>query len=339
MEISLPRLQKNLGAVRQRIPSSTHIIAVVKANAYGHGVQQISEALTASGVHDFAVATLEEAMELRNWVSKGKILVFNGCREGEQKLFKKYNLTASLFNRVAPPQGVEVELKIDTGMGRLGIPWNEIGNFLDSPRFHIAGLFSHFSCAHGDPELTHLQIERFKKTTAKLPYPRHISNSAGLQFPEAHLDAVRLGLALYGIPPCPAIDYVKPILRWKTRILSLKKLPKGHAVGYCGTFKTSRESYLGILPVGYADGYGRRLSNCGQVRIRKELVPVVGQISMDLTTIDLTDIPNPKLGEEIVLLEDSVDSPISAANLARLSCTIPYDILTSIGERTERVYY
>ena len=338
VEVSLSRLQENLDAIRQRLSPSTRVIAVVKSNAYGHGVEKVSKCLLESGVRNFAVATSAEAVELRGCVSEGSILVFGGCQEGEEAVFSRHHLTAALFDRVTSPREIPVELKIDTGMGRLGIPWEEARGFARSSSARIIGIFSHFASADEDPDFTRLQLERFEQATSGLPYPRHISNSAGLQFPEAQLDAVRLGLALYGISSCPAVDYVKPILCWKTRTLSIRSLPKGQPVGYSGSFRTSRNSQMGVLPVGYADGYRWALSNRGQVRIRGGLVPVVGRISMDLVNVDLTDISSPVLGEEVVLLEDSAESPISAASLANSLGTIPYEVLTSIGSRIERVY-
>ncbi|MDA2930847.1 alanine racemase [Acidobacteria bacterium AH-259-O06] len=338
VEISLSRLRENVAAIQKRLSPSTRIIAVVKADAYGHGVEQISKCLFGCGVQDFAVATLEEAVELRKYLTRGKILVFGGCLQGEEGTFREHDLTAALFDHRALPDEIKVEVKIDTGMTRLGIPWEEALALVRRLTAQITGLYSHFACADKDPDFTRLQLQRFEQATFNLPYPRHISDSAGLQFAEAHLDAVRLGLALYGISPCPAVDYVKPALRWKTRILSVRGVLKGKPVGYCGTFITQRDSQVGVLPVGYADGYNRLFSNHGQVRVRGQLVPVLGSVSMDLTSVDLTDLPNPQVGEEVFLLEDSPDSPISAAGLSRTLGTIPYEVLTSLGNRVERVY-
>ena len=159
-----------------------------------------------------------------------------------------------------------------------------------------------------------------------------------MQLTEAHLDAVRPGLALYGISPCTAIDYLQPILSWKTRVVNVREVPNGQSIGYGGTFIASRDMQIGILPVGYSDGYSRQLSNLGKVRIRGQLVPVIGRVAMDLVTIDLTDLQKPKVGEEVILLEDVPNSPISAAGLSETIGTIPYEILTRIGARVERLY-
>ena len=265
-------------------------------------------------------------------------MVFGGCLAGEEEIFREYDLVAALFEKRTPPGEIKVEVKIDTGMSRLGIPWEEAAAFIRQLDAPVVGLFSHFASASQDPGFTRLQLQRFEQSTADLEYPRHISHSAGLQYPEAHLDAVRLGLALYGIAPCPAVDYVKPALCWKTRIISLKDVPNGQPIGYGGSFVTGRDSRVGVLPIGYGDGYSRRLSNRGQVRIGQQLVPVLGQVSMDLTCIDLTDVPQARVGEEVLLLEDSFSSPISAKCLADVLGTIPYEIVTSIGGRVARCF-
>ncbi len=337
VEVSRIRLQENVATIRSQLPPSTRIIAVVKANAYGHGIQHVSQCLVDCEIHDFMVATLEEAVELRKYVPQGKILVLHGCLKGEEPAFREHDLTAALFDHRNPPDEVKVEVKIDTGMTRLGIPWEEAKVLVAGLTAQITGLFSHFSSSDQDPDFTQLQLKRFQEATSGLPYPRHISNSAGLQFPEAHLDAVRLGLILYGISPCPALDFVRPILQWKTRTLTIKQVPKGQPIGYSGTFVTQRDSLIGVLPVGYADGYNRLLSNRGQVKIREELVPVLGQVSMDLISVDLTDIPDPTVGEEVLLLEDEANSPISATAWATALGTSPYEVLTSIGTRVDRI--
>ncbi len=338
VEISFTRLRENVAAVQARLAPSTRIIAVVKADAYGHGIQEVSKCLLDCGVCDFAVATLEEGVELRRGVGSGKILVLGGCSEGEEQAFLEFDLTAALFDSAFKVEKTSVQVEIDTGMNRLGIPWQEAARFIRSCPASIIGVFSHFACSDQDMEFTRLQLRRFEQATSGLPYPRHISNSAGLQLPEAHLDAVRPGLALYGISPCSAVDYLQPILCWKTRVVNVREVPKGQPVGYCGTFTAPRDIRVGILPVGYSDGYSRRLSNRGQVRVRGQLVPVIGRVAMDLVTVDLTDLSNPKVGEEVVLLEDSPGSPISAAGLSEMLETIPYEILTRIGTRVERLY-
>jgi len=336
-EISLDRLRHNLDIIRRRIPATTDIIAVVKANAYGHGVEIITKELVRNGVTAFAVATLQEAIDLRAWAPTQSILVFEGCQHEEEDLFKDYRLMASVFDYRDNLEGIPVHVKIDTGMTRLGIPWTEARSFLENCPWDIRAVFSHFASADVDPGFSNLQLKRFLDVTSNFDYPRHLSNSAGLALPGTSLDAVRIGLALYGLSPGPKIGDLKPVLTWKTRVISLKEVPAGQAVGYGGTLVTGRRSRIAVVPTGYADGYNRILSNCGQVRIRGKLAPLAGRVSMDMTTIDVTEVPGVETGDEVTLVDGWPDSPLSACNLAAEMQTIPYEVLTSIGTRVERV--
>lgn len=338
LEISLSRLHENVLSIQKGLNPSTHIIAVVKANAYGHGLEVISKSLFDCGISSFAVATLDEAINLRQSIPKCKILVLQGCLRGDEKVFRKYQLTAALHDLQHIPENIKIEIKINTGMNRLGIPWKEARKEIKKIDNEVTGLYSHFASSDDDPDFTRLQLERFENATAGLPYTRHISNSAGLQFPEANLDAVRLGLLLYGIPPSPLLEFVNPILSWKTRILTLQNVSKGQSIGYGRTFVAPRKSLIGVLPVGYADGYKQLFSRGGQVRVQNHLAPVVGLVSMDLISIDLTNIPNVSVGQEVILLENTHDSPLSVSTYAKTLGITPYEILTAIGDRIKRVY-
>lgn len=222
-------------------------------------------------------------------------------------------------------------------MGRLGIHPGRLRPLLDRLGGRVTGVFSTLSCSDCDEAFTRAQIDRFLRATDGLDVRRHLANSAALGFPAAGLDAVRPGLALYGIANSPALLDLKPILSWKSTIMTVNDHPAGAPVGYGASFRTSRESRIGIVGVGYADGYRRDLSNRGQVRTAEGFAPIVGRISMDLTAIDLTDLPSIGPGDDVVLLDSDPDSPISAVALADLLGTIPYEILTSIGSRVERV--
>ncbi len=338
VEISLERIATNLEAIRRRIGKGTDVIAVVKANAYGHGASVVARFLRDQGVTSFATATLEEAIEVRCVVPDAQILVFSGCDSGQEPRFRGHNLTAAVFERGRVPD-VKIEVEVDSGMGRLGVPHAQAGSFLAQLRNRLAGVYSHFASADADVEFSRFQLKNFLSATSGVGCRRHIANSAGLRFPDAHLDAVRPGLALYGIAPCPAVSDVRPVLSWKTRILSLRHMSAGESVGYNRTYIASSPRVIAVLPVGYADGYNRAFSNKAQVRIRGRLVPVVGQISMDLTTVDVTEVPGVSQGDEVTLLEADPESPISAAALAQSLGTIPYEVLTSIGNRARRFYY
>lgn len=338
VEISKARLKANVKAVRQRIPQSTAIIAVLKADAYGHGISSIGRELFRLGIVDFAVGYPEEGVELRKALPEARILVLAGFSAGEEDTFVCHRLASSVFDSRPVPSEIPIEVKIDTGMTRLGVPWREAAGFIKGLSRPIAGVYSHFASSESDPDSINLQLERFLKVTRGLSCRRHIANSSALAYPRAHLDAVRVGLALYGYSLNGESHLYRPLLSWKTRLLSVRDVPAGSAVGYNGTFVTGRDSRIGILPVGYADGYSRALSNRGSVRIRGRLAPVIGRVSMDLTTVDLTGLPDARPGEEVTLLEDEPGSPINAVSLASQTSTIPYEILTSIGDRVARIY-
>jgi len=336
-EISLERIAANVRAIRRRIGERTDIIAVVKANAYGHGDAEVGAHLRRCGVTSFAVATLEEALTIREAANDAGILVLTGCDAGQEAAFRDHRLTASVFER-GPVPDVEIELKIDSGMGRLGVPHPQAAAFLDQLGERVTGVFSQFASSDSDPDFSRAQLDAFLAATRRVTCRRHLANSAALRFPAALLDAVRPGLALYGIAPCPEFSDLQPALAWKTRVLSLRQMSPGETVGYGRTFTISRPSLIAVIPVGYADGYSRAFSNNGQVRIRGVLVPIIGRVSMDLITVDVTDVPGIASGDEVTLLEADPESPISAVGLASRISTIPYEILTSIGERVERVY-
>ncbi len=340
LEISLSRIIHNLGVIRSLMPREVPVIAVVKADAYGHGAIQVSRALSQAGVRSFAVACLDEALELREALpSSSEIIVFGGLENGRIELYRKLNITASVFDDCLIPPGVKFQAEVDTGMGRLGFRWDSFPGSLDLENSCLTGVFSHFASADHSADLTREQIRRFSEAVKDYKGRKHIANSAGLRFPEAHLDAVRPGLALYGIAPCTGFGDLKPAMRWRSSILSVRDLPKGSAVGYNSTFVTSRDSRVGILPIGYADGYNRLLSGKGTVRLDNgACVPVIGTVSMDLTAIDLTDFPQVVKGGRVTLLEEDPESGISASALANQTGTISYEVLTSIGSRVKHRY-
>lgn len=336
-EVSLSRVKHNLEVIR-RLAGGREVVAVVKANAYGHGMEQVSRCLWGSGVRRFAVADLGEACRLRKTLHEASILVFGGCGEGEEEEFRSLNLIAALFDdRI--PGGVDVEIEVETGMGRLGLPVERVQAVARAVgAAHLRGVYSTLSSSDCDPDWTRQQVERFNESTAGLAVPRHLSNSAGLQYPQARFDAVRPGLALYGIANSPALIELHPALRWKARVVSVNLLPKGSRVGYGGSWVAPRPSRIAILGVGYGDGYSRRLSGQGEVLTESGFAPLVGRVSMDLTAVDVTDHAQVEVGSMVTLLDWDPASPISAAGLAGRLETIPYEVLTSIGSRVERVF-
>jgi alanine racemase len=362
--IDLDALRWNFRQIRERVGPAVKILAMIKANAYGHGAPAVAQALAAEGCEAFGVATLEEGVELRQAGIRAPILILAGVYPEQVDQFVQNTLTpvlheletlrkldTALHDRGAT---LKIHLEVDTGMGRIGFLAAEIDSWLPElsklKSVELEGIFSHFSEAESSNEqYTETQLKNFLCVVDRLRHAGlltplvHMAKSAALiTVPASHLAIVRPGLILYGIYPSPdmAKDIaLKPLLTWKTRIIQLKRLSKGASIGYGRTFVTGRQSLIATLPVGYADGYQRVLSNCAAVLVRGNRAPVVGRISMDLTTIDVTDIRGVKQGDEVVLLGRQGSAEISVDEMAAWSNTISYEILTSIGARVPRIYY
>ena len=356
-------LRWNLRQIRAKVGAKVKILSMVKANGYGHGAAAISKTLAAAGGDAFGVATLEEAVELRQAGIRAPLLVLAGAYEDQLEQVLAFSLTpviheldrlrefeAALRRRKTT---LDVHLKIDTGMGRLGFVAAESDDWLPEIKklrsLKIAGVFSHFSHAENvEGDYTKKQLELFNRILPKLrsagidPPLVHFANSAAtITLPAAYFDMVRPGIMLYGVYPSPPMAEqitLQPVLSWKTKILQLKKVPAGTSISYGQTFITRRESLIATLPVGYADGYQRLMSNRGEVLVGARRAPVVGRVCMDLTLIDVTDIKNVKQGDEVVLLGRQGAGEISADELAAWADTISYEILTSVGARVPRIH-
>lgn len=359
VEISLPALRHNFRQVARRVGTAS-IIAVVKANAYGHGAVPVTRTLLTAGAHQLGVATVAEGQELRHAGITAPILVMSGIFPDDVPLLQELKLTpvlpsrdavlmaARLVNPRAAP--LPVHLKVDTGMSRLGLTKEEFLDILRSdwpPTLRLEGLMSHLASADArDGESAENQLARFRELldaakTAGLTVPAvHIANSAAiLRFPASYFDLVRPGLMLYGYVNGPADGAdLRPALSWKTRIVQVKRVGAGQPVSYGGTFVTSRPSTLAILPVGYADGYSRALSNRGHVLVGGRAVPIVGRVCMDLTVVDASDLPDIRPGDEAVLVGRQGAAAITADDLAAWQDTISYEILCQISPRLTRVY-
>ncbi len=356
-EITLSALRNNLQIIK-RIVGNRHIIAVVKADAYGHGSVGISKRLLEEGVSCLAVAYTGEARILRDSGIKADIIILFDCTCIEDYFDYKltpviYDINTALeFSREAEKRRMKitVHLKIDTGMGRIGFnPGNAVSDAVrisEMEGIELKGLMSHFSEADlPDGKFSVRQLELFKMikkdVQEKLGYSlmSHMANSgAVLSFDDSLLDAVRPGIMLYGYSPCMDDSGLKPLMRIKTRILSIKNLPAGSTVSYGRTFVTKRASRIAVIPVGYADGYSRRFSNNAEVIVRGKRVPVAGRICMDLTMIDVTGVEGVSQGDEVVLLGGQGVEVITARELASRIDTIPYDILTSLGGMAKKEY-
>ena len=370
-EISLSSIAHNLHIV-QRIVKSRPVIAVVKAGAYGHGAVEVSKRLLTEGIACLAVAYTGEAKELREaGINIPVIVLFD---RGDIRDYFDFHLIPVVYNldaaaALSDEAGkrdtvIKIHVKIDTGMGRLGLNGNhavdDLMKISEMPGLEIAGLLSHFSEADlSDRSYAISQIERFhavreaisKKLRRKIF--SHIANSAAvLAFEDAYLDAVRPGLMLYGYSPFHESRALRaegeeaeesqrgliPAMMIKTRILCIRNVPAGEPISYGRTFVTKRPSRIGVTALGYADGYSRHFSNNAEVLVKGKRAPVVGRVCMDLTMIDLTDIVEAGQNDEVVVLGQQGNESITADELARRANTISYEILTSLGSRSKRIY-
>jgi len=358
-EVRLENLLRNLYALRSHCRKE--IIPVVKADAYGHGLWPIAKALVHQGsCQTLAVATLEEAIELRRKLASPGILVLSGFFPHQVEAYLKHRLTPvihhlphlkSLVGRRALP---DIHLKFDSGMHRLGLlpdETREAAHLLDRMHTKLSGLATHFAESEAPlSKFTDEQLNVFAgihdtfrernllHTDAKI----HVANSGGIVRGKwGPSTAVRPGLALYGISPNPRLEIgfkLLPVLSWKTRILSVKEVVRGESIGYGRTYKTKKKERIAILPVGYADGYPRLLSNRGEVLIAGKRAPVRGRVSMDLIAVDCTAIPSAKEGAEAVLIGESGKDELFATEIANWADTIAYEVLCGISPRVPRLY-
>jgi alanine racemase len=361
-EVDLRALEFNYRQIQKRIPEGVKLLAVVKADAYGHGAIPVSLKLEKIGVEYLGVAIPEEGMELRRGGVKAPILVLGGFFGGEVEQIFRFRLTPIIFRKDSLKllsreaerrrRKVKVHLKVDTGMGRLGVPFNLWPDFLEEmkrfPKIEIEGILSHFSMTDGEEGYTQNQWRLFQRavTIAReigISHKYlHMANSATLTaFPMYSAKLVRPGIMLYGSYPSPAFRALiplKPVMTLKTCIYFLKSVSTGTRISYGGTFTTKRESLIATLPIGYADGYSHRLSNHGEVLIRGKRAPVVGKVCMDFIMVDVTDIPHASVGDEVVLMGKQGREQITAEEIAKKINSISYEVLCSIGKRVPRIY-
>jgi len=363
-EIDLDNIRHNIQSIKKKV-GSRQIIGVVKADAYGHGIVQTANILIENEVSALGVSTLNEAISLREAGFTCPIVMLGLTPWMYHSELLDYDITpvvASYMDTrvlstlaVQRKKVVEVLLAVETGMGRIGfIPTKgsitEITGICGLPNIKIKGIFSHFATADAaDKTFAHEQLKNFdtfKKEleAAGVPIPyRTIANSAAImELKESYFEAVRPGIALYGCYPSEEVDKsqlcLKPAMTLKANIAFVKKVPAGTSIGYGRNFITQRESVIATLPLGYADGYPRSLSNKGLVLIKGEFAPIVGTICMDQFMVDVTDIPAVRKYDEVVLLGTQGDKTISADNLAALADTINYEIISRIGHRVPRIY-
>jgi alanine racemase len=368
-EVSLTTLRENFRAVQQHVGEKVAICAVVKADGYGHGATECALALEAEGAPWLGVTDAAEGRALRSAGIWTRILLMTGIWKGEEDSIVAHNLTPTIWEpwhierlaKAARKQQINlpVHLKVDTGMNRLGVSKRGLDELCAKlaacENLHLEGVSTHFASAEVlDTEDAPHQEKRFEEALAILaahglhPPLVHMGNSAAVSArPETWKTMVRPGILLYGYS-LPAMRSgaivtesplpLAPVLTWKTRVLTVKDVPAGEAVGYMGTYVTQEHSRIAVLPVGYADGYPRLLSNRARVIVRGEYAPVVGRVSMDLTTVDVGNIPGVAVGDEVTLIGSNNGKTVDAVELARLGETVPYEILCGISQRVPRVY-
>ena len=363
LEIDLNNLEHNVKVLKGAMPQKCKLMAVVKAEAYGHGIYEIATHLGKIGVKAFAVATIDEGIKLRQYGVSGEILILGYTAPARAKELRKYDLTQTLidyeYSLLLNKQGYAVmtHIKVDTGMHRLGFDAKDIENIsavFSMKHIKVSGIYTHLCAADSVDEkdifFTNVQIESFYNLLNQLKekgitIPKiHIQSSYGLlNYPELKCDYVRAGVSLYGVLSSPndrtklQLD-LRPVLSLKSRVILLREIKKGDSVGYSRSFVANRDSLIAVLPVGYADGYPRNLS-CGKsyVLINGHQAPVVGKICMDQLAVDVTDIPDIKVGITATLIGKDGDEEISASMIADNSESITNELLSRMGQRLKIV--
>ena len=360
-EIDLSKLRHNLGVLRRA--SRSPVWGVLKADAYGHGAKPLARTLVRAGIAGICVALLEEAIELRDAGIRTPILVMGGFYGGAWSKLLEHQLTPVLFDpaqiealaeevRFTGASPMSVHIKIDTGMARLGATSSQAhdlgATLLRHPEVKLEGLMTHFACADTSVESIGQQLNEFDVVTAKLTALgleapiRHAANSAAVFRSErSHLNMTRPGIALFGVEPAAGMAaQLKPVMKVRSEFSALREIREGNSVGYGASWTAKRTSRIGTLPIGYADGLPRSLSNRGHVLVRGKRAPIVGTVSMDMTMIDVTEIENVGMADEVVVLGEQTgplgSDEITAREIADHSGTIAWEILTNISRRVPR---
>lgn len=363
-EIDIRALVHNLNEAKRLAGSKSQILAIVKADAYGHGAVTISEALVRNGIQYLGTALVEEAIELRDAGIKIPIIVLGGIFEEQIPKIAEYGLTPVVYQEgflkaIANEarkrnKKINIHIKIDTGMGRIGVLPEDAVDFVkkaaSQKNIKVEGIMTHFADADlADKAYAEKQMaeftsiaKRLDKDGIKIPY-QHIANSAALvSFENDRFNMARPGIMLYGYAPFSkgkegGLNLI-PVMSLKTKILHLKRVPAGTYISYGRTFVAKRDSIIATLPVGYADGYSRALSNKGSVIVKGKKAPIAGRVCMDMTMIDVTDIDGVDVNDEVVLIGKQGKETITVDDIAMLANTISYEVLCCIGKRVPRVY-
>lgn len=365
-EINLNNLDFNIKNIKAKI-GQRELIGVIKADAYGHGSIKVAEVLRENGCKTFAVATLHEAITLRDAGAKEEIIILGLTPSIYADTLVTYDLTpvvcdyenAATIDAQARAAGKTIQglIAVDTGMGRIGYLADEIDEAVQDIKkiaslsnFKIKGMFSHMSTADAaDKTFSHLQEEKYNKfykavVSAGIDIPmRTLANSASImELPTVHFDACRPGIILYGCYPSDEVDInklaIKPVMSVKANIIHLKDVPEGFSVGYGRKFISERPSKIATLALGYADGYPRPYSQYAKVLVNGCVAPVAGNICMDQCMVDVTDVPDVKVGDEVIIMGSDGKNTISAEDIAKATGTISYEIVCAFGQRLPKVY-
>src|SRR3989338_8541500 len=360
-EIDMGAIRHNLEIVEHIVQNNTQILGVVKADAYGHGIIEVSKAIV-DYVDYFGVASIAEAAGLRRIGIKKPILVIGAILPEETEGVLRFNVIQTVSDLDVPRRlsklaraknkTVKVHVKIDTGMGRLGF-WHEeaigfIKKIAGLKDIIIDGIFTHFPNAESDKVFTYKQIGNFKRLVedlwdSNIDIPiKHTANSMALiDFKDSHMNMVRPGLMMYGIYPKKSLMkniFLRPALTLKTKITHLKSMPKGRGISYGTTYVTRKSTKIATIPVGYGDGYSRHFSNKAEVLINGIRCPIVGRVCMDMSMVDVGHLKNVKVGDDVILIGRQGSYIIRAEELAGLINTIPYEVLCNIGHRWPRIF-
>ena len=363
-EIDLDAIKRNAESVRRIVGLNTKIMAVVKADGYGHGAVMTAKAV--QGIADaYAVATIEEAIELRHNGIDKEILILGYILPEYYSFALKYDISLTVFtyemakelSEAAKEQGktAKIHIALDTGMGRIGFfpdggSVAEIKKIYALPNLEVMGMFSHFATAdEADKAYSMKQMEKYNNFCDLLEREniriktRHISNSAAItELPDGRMDMVRMGIILYGLYPSEEVDKdrinLSPAMSIKSSIVYIKTIGEGESVSYGRKFTAKRRTAVATVPVGYADGYPRQLSNRGRVLINGEYAPVIGNVCMDQLMVDVTNIKSVKVGDDVVLFGSQGEKKVTFEEAAKLADTINYEIICGIGKRVPRIY-
>lgn len=361
--VNLQAIAHNIRKLKQHVGSNILFMAVVKADAYGHGLVPVAKIAVAAGADWLGVALLKEALKLRQAGITNPILVFGIVPPQGYLAVIKYNISVAVcelesvleLNKTAKEVGekASVHVKVDTGMGRIGLQPENVLSFAkcltNLRHIRFEGLFSHFSSADDkDKTYAYCQLQRFKRVIASLdasgicvPIKHFAGSAAVLDLRESHFDMVRPGISLYGIYPSNHVSKVvdlQPAMTLKTQIVFIKDLPKGASISYGNTYVTLKNCRIATLPIGYADGYPRLLSNKGEVLVCGQRAPVVGRVCMDMTMIDVSCVPDVELGTEVLLFGRHNEDEIPVDDIACKAGTIAHEIICGISNRVPKVY-